>query len=293
MKNNYIKHKIENTINIPKIVTIHYFEFDKNYAFEGESHDFWEIIYVDKGFIRVTANKKEFTLSQGECCFHKPNEFHCHKADGVTAPNIFVISFVCNSDAMRFFRNKQIRIPLKLRPIISNIIDEGQKTFDLPFNNPDLRKLNLRKNSITGGQQMVRTYLEQLLILLLRYETSAGESNVFVTQDLMIEDIANRMKQKLDETAYSDIKVNDFCKEMKYSKAYLSKIFLKNFGYTINEYINKVKINEAKKLIRERQHNFAQIAEKLCFRDPLYFSKVFRRVTGMSPSEYKKSVKIN
>ena len=141
--------------------------------------------------------------------------------------------------------------------------------------------------------QTTAYYKRKLIIRLLRYETITGENNVFATHELMIEDIANRMKQKLDKTAYADIKVNDFCKEMQYSKAYLSKIFLKNFGYTINEYINKVKINEAKKLIREKQYNFAQIAEMLCFRDPLYFSKVFRRVTGMSPSEYKKAVKID
>ena len=293
MSTEYIKHKIVNIINIQKIVTLHYFEFDKNYAFEGESHDFWEMVYVDKGSLRVVANKKEFTLSQGECYFHKPNEFHVHRADGVTAPNIFVVSFVCSSKAMGFFRKKQIRIPVKLRPLISNIIDEGQKTFDLPFNNPDLKGLSLRENSITGGQQMVRTYLEQLLIMLLRHETILTDGKKTVSHETATEDIANRMKEKLDETAYCDIKVNDFCREMKYSKAYLSKIFLKNYGYTINEYMNKVKINEAKKLIREKEQNFAQIAETLCFRDPLYFSKVFRRVTGMSPSEYKKSVKID
>lgn len=292
MKNDYIKHKIVNIINIQKIVTVHYFEFDRNFSFEGESHDFWEMVYVDKGVLRVTANKNEFVLSQGECYFHKPNEFHIHRADGVNAPNAFVISFVCNSESMKFFKKKQIIVPAQLRPLISNIIEECQKTFDLPFNNPNLKKLSLLPCSVVGGQQMIRTYLEQLLILLLRKETSSG-GTIFASHDLMIEDIANRMKKKLDETAYSDIKVNNFCKEMQYSKAYLSKIFLKNYGFTINEYINRVKINEAKKLIRKQEHNFTQIAEMLCFRDPLYFSKVFRRVTGMSPSEYKKSVRID
>ena len=44
----YIKHKLANTINITKIVTMHYFEFDKNFHFPGESHDFWEMVYGDE-----------------------------------------------------------------------------------------------------------------------------------------------------------------------------------------------------------------------------------------------------
>ena len=44
----YFKHKLENLINVSKIVTIHYFEFDKNFKSTGEAHDFWEIVYAEK-----------------------------------------------------------------------------------------------------------------------------------------------------------------------------------------------------------------------------------------------------
>ena len=216
-----------------------------------------------------------------------------HRADGVSAATFFVISFVCNSESMEHFNDKQIRVPIKLRSLISSIIDEGQKTFDMPFNNSDSKEIYLLPSGVVGGQQMVRNYLEQLLILFLRDENSLRNGNITTSRGLMKEDVVKRMKRKLDETAYTDIKVKDFCREMQYSKTYLSKIFLKNYGYTLNEYINKVKISEAKKLICEQRYTFAQIAEMLCFRDPFYFSKVFRRVTGMSPSEYKKSIKIN
>ena len=47
----YFRHKLENLLVIDKIVTIHYFEFGKNFASEGESHDFWELVYADKGGI--------------------------------------------------------------------------------------------------------------------------------------------------------------------------------------------------------------------------------------------------
>ena len=108
MKSDYIKHRITNTVNIQKIVTLHYFEFETNFTSKGESHGFWEMIYADKGELTITAGSKTFTLLQGECFFHKPNEFHIHSTNAKTAPNIFIISFVCNSPCMKFFKGKRI-----------------------------------------------------------------------------------------------------------------------------------------------------------------------------------------
>lgn len=292
MKTDYIKHKINNIINIQNIVTLHYFEFDRDFHFKGESHDFWEMVYADKGPLQITAGGKDITLSPGECYFHKPNEFHTQKANGINAPNVFVITFVCSSLSMNFFKSQHIKVPQKLKLLISNMIDEGKKTFVLPFNNPDLKQLQLLENSILGGQQMIRTYLEQFLILLLR-ECSGTSTKPPVAKDAVSENLAERMVSRLNASVYEKLTVEKFCQDMSYSKAYLSKIFSKNYDCTINEYITKVKIAEAKRLIREHSHNFSQISDMLCFSNPLYFSRVFRRVTGMSPSEYKNSVKID
>ncbi len=82
-------------------------------------------------------------------------------------------------------------------------------------------------------------------------------------------------------------------KSLAYSKAYLSKIFKAYCGYSMGEYLILLKIEKAKQLIREKEFNFTQISDMLAFSNPLYFSRVFRRVTGMSPREYLNSVKIN
>ena len=80
---------------------------------------------------------------------------------------------------------------------------------------------------------------------------------------------------------------------MKYSKAFLSKVFLNEYGQTIHDYITYIIIKEAKTLIREKVYNFTQISDMLCFSNSLYFSRVFKKITGMSPSEYNKSIKSN
>ena len=103
----YYKHKLQNLINVSKIVTIHYFEFEKNFKTYGEAHDFWEIVYAEKESLICTAGGVEILLLQGEILFHKPNEFHTLAANGKNAPNVFILSFVCKSLAMQFFENKK------------------------------------------------------------------------------------------------------------------------------------------------------------------------------------------
>ncbi len=288
----YVKHQLSNIINVHKIVTLNYFEFENTFEYRGERHNFWELVYVDKGNLLVQTDNGEVSLTRGECIFHKPNEYHIHKADGVAAPNYFFICFVCNSSHMQMFREKHFKLSAQLKQYISNIIKEAKRVFDLPVNDPEEKRLKVSPNELIGGQQMIRTYLEQFLISLIRqqYDLNAVAT---VNKEITEEHLAGQMRKKLDMYIYQRISVEQFCKEMNYSKAYLSRVFLNECGCTIHDYITECKIKEAKTLIREHIYNFTQISEMLCFSNPFYFSRVFKKITGMSPSEYKNSVKVD
>lgn len=287
MKLNYIKHNLANLININKIVTIHYYEFDKDYNFSGESHNFWEMVYVDSGNIKITANNKTTHLKQGEVIFHKPNEFHTLCVDNNQPSNVFVISFECSSESMNFFKEKVMTVPGKLKKHISLIIEEYNETF-FPMSPKDV-KLLLKETFPVGSQQMIKTYLEQFLILLIRQEQSGKNMRVFPSKESMQNHLVSQMMNYIDENIYKDISTSEICKRMSCSRAYLSKIFKRETDYTILEYILVQKIKVAKKLIREKNMNFTQISDKLGFDNPHYFSRVFKRITNMTPTDYKKS----
>lgn len=287
----YIKHRLANTINISKIVTMHYFEFDKNFHFPGECHDFWEMVYVDSGNVLINAGKTAHTLKQGELIFHKPNEFHTISSDTRTPSNVFVISFVTTSKNMGWFREKKTVLPEKLRHYIRTLIEEGRQTFELPFNNPGLRELKLCDVPPFGGQQMIRTTLEQLLIMLIReQEENSNKTHIFPDKESMDNHLVSSIIALMNENIYGRITVDNICSALNYSKTYISKIFNKNCGCTIIEYYTKLKIKEAKKLMRENAYTIAEISAKLCFNNPHYFSRVFKKNTNMTPSEYLNSV---
>lgn len=290
LKVNYIKYEIPNLITINKIVTIHYYEFDKNFHYDGEKHNFWELLYVDSGQIEIEANGKPFTLKQGEIIFHKPNEFHTVKSDGINTANVFVISFVCSSETMNFFKHKITTVPDKLKKYIASIIDEYNHTFKSMSIYDS--KLEVKENSPFGGQQIIRTLLEQFLILLIRYEKQNFGVHFVYSKENMENHLVSQIIEIIEANIYNRITVEYICNVLSYSRTYLSKIFKLSLNCTILEYILMLKIKEAKMLIRKGEHNFAQIAELLSFDNPHYFSRVFKRITNMSPSEYKKSAKI-
>lgn len=286
----FIKHKLTNVINISKIVTLHYFEFHKNYSFPGESHDFWEMVYIDSGNVHITAGKNHHTLSQGEVIFHKPNEFHTISSDGRTPSNVFIITFATASKNMVYFKNKKTFIPENLRHYIKILLNEGKRTFDLPKNNPELYELKLSENAPFGGQQIIRTTLEQLLIMIIRTEQNSKDAHIFTDKESMDNHLVNSVIRLLCDNVYGRISVDEICRRLNYSKTYISKIFAKHCGCTIIDYYTNLKIKEAKMLIRNGGTSFSEISDMLKFNNPHYFSRVFKKTTNMTPREYFHSV---
>ena len=156
MKNEYIKTRPKTVVDITKIVTIHYYEFGPQFAFQGESHDFWEMVYVDKGSVSVRRDSEEITLSQGEVVFHRPNEFHSIRALD-SAPNFFVISFVSPSLAMAHFERYRTTLNRIHKSYLSSIITEAEATYIIPKNDTALRRLQRRPNAPLGSEQLIKS----------------------------------------------------------------------------------------------------------------------------------------
>ncbi len=288
MKRSYVKTKLNSVISIPKIVTIHYNEFDEGFVFEGESHDFWEMVYVDKGRVEICADSEKTVLSQGEVIFHRPNEFHSIRAFE-SSPNFFVISFVCHSAAMSYFEKKRGKIGKDLKPFVSGILREADRAYVILPNRPNLLELERREDAPVGSDQMIKTYLEQLLILMIR-SAECREPLIFPSKESLQNHLVIEIKEYIEAHLENNVSISDICTHLGYSKTYLSRVFHETSGETMANYMTLRKIDRAKTLVREQKMNFSEISEHLSFNNPQYFSRVFKRVTGMSPSEFRQSL---
>lgn len=289
MEKTYYKHKLENFLIIQKIVIVHYLEADKRFSFPEEAHNFWELVYADKESVVCSADGQEIVLEEGEILFHKPNERHSLRANGKTAPNIFIVSFECKNEAMRFFENKRLRLNKRLLRFVYRIIEESKKTFDLPYSDPALKKMKLRKKPPIGGQQLIKNYLEILLIDLMRDETEKEDSEiVFLQKNERDGYVSKRVVSYLREHIRENVGVSDICNALNYNKSYLFQQFTADIGMPIMTYFTKLKMELAKKLLRESDAPVAQIADELAFESAGYFSKCFKKHVQKTPLQYRK-----
>ena len=100
--------------------------------------------------------------------------------------------------------------------------------------------------------------------------------------------IVDKAKAYIDENFAEDISKNEVSNVVFLSPDYLGKIFKSELGISINNYINKCRVEKAKELLLTTDLNISRIAAQVGFNNISYFSTVFRKEVGFSPYNYKK-----
>ena len=100
--------------------------------------------------------------------------------------------------------------------------------------------------------------------------------------------LPNRMKRYIDKNIYNGISTEGLSSKFFFSKAYISRIFRKEFGITPKQYISERRIVAAKYLLASTELSIAQIADRLSYADSKHFANAFRDAEGVSPSDYRR-----
>lgn len=282
-------------ICINEIFTIHYFEYMSDFTFPGEKHDFWEILCVDKGEVIVQANECEYILKEGDIIFHEPNEFHNIRANRQIAPNLVVISFKCNSRTMKAFSRKIFATNSEEKILMGQIIHEAEKTYTNVLGDPYYKKLYRRETTPFASEQLIKLYLEHILIGLYRRYLYEGEDTSIPYKEIwndskervFYEQIHSYLTNKIPET----LTLNQICEDNLIGISKIQKIIKKQHGCGVIDYYNKLKVEKAKQLIRNGHMNFSQISEYMGYSTIHYFSKQFKQITSMTPTQYASSIR--
>ncbi|MBP1992751.1 AraC family transcriptional regulator [Paenibacillus eucommiae] len=290
----YQKSPFQEPLIISNLYTFYYHEHSKTFSFPGESHDFWEMLYVDKGKVEVFAYDNYFTMSQGEFLLLKPDTFHTSRTLDQLAPNAVNISFECLSQAMNVFENRVISLNDRERNLLTEVVREGFSAFQpLIDTKPESSNGVLRRaDAPFGAEQMIKTGLERLLIQLVRRLTVAQTSKLsFPSREHKEDELIVQIKSFMRKHIGLPFSLEALCSHVNLGKSQIKDIFLRQTGLGLQQYYLELKILEIKHLIREEKHNFTEIAEMLGYSSVHYFSRRFKLETGMTPSEYAKSVK--
>lgn len=288
----YEKYRLLEELTIQTIITFYYMETSKHFDTRGEKHDFWEFVYIDKGDVEIFTDSNRFELSQGDIVFYKPNEFHSGRAMNGTALNLIIISFDCTAPCMEFFEGKAFRLAENERIILSHLVREGLEAFNPPINSPHMRRPRRSEASPFGCEHLIKNYLEILLIQLIRKGIPhRQEKPASVTVDNKDSELIVHIIEFMNDHLSQALTIDHFCNQFAKGRTSLKTMFKAKIGVGIMIYFNKLKMERAKLLIREKEYNFTQIAEQLGYNSVHYFSRQFKRAMGMTPTEYARSIK--
>ncbi|MGC6176111.1 response regulator transcription factor [Lacrimispora sp. 38-1] len=102
-------------------------------------------------------------------------------------------------------------------------------------------------------------------------------------------DVAARILEFIKNNYMKEISMQDAARLLHYSDAYFCKLFKQCFDQNFTTYLTKVRINEAKKLLMNKNASVKDVSIQVGYYDSNYFAKVFRRITGVLPSEFRDS----
>ena len=201
--------------------------------------------------------------------------------------------------------NKKLVCQKKETELLQALALEGKNNFSPKINPASPAALERRYNQPFGGEQLIGIYLEMLLISLMRQYTSSEEQkdqkksmdqpekeNILSPALLKTDSILfNRITDYYEAHITEHIKVEHLCKEFGIGRSHLQRIFREQTGYGAIEYFCQMRISAAKRCIRENRMNLTDTAASLGYTSIYYFSKQFKKITGMSPSQYQKMVR--
>jgi len=287
---------LEDSVTINRIISVHYFQYMSDFSFPGESHDFWELVCVDRGEIDALAGDRRLTLKKGNILFHKPNEFHNVLTNGKVSPSLLFFGFESHSPAIKSFEDQLMSVQDTEKELMAQIIVEARNTFSGRLDDPYQEELIFNSEPLTfGSAQLISHYLEQLMIHLYRRYFSYSlpvRSSRFLAEASSGNDTYNRIVRYMEEHLGERMTIDRICRDNLVGRSQLQKLFRDTKGCGVIEFFSMMKIDTAKQMIRDNQLNFTQIADRLGYNSIHYFSRQFKQITTMTPSEYATSIRL-
>ena len=276
-----IQYKLEKVIEIKSISSIYIFHFDKSYSTSFERHPQIELIYVDEGIEQVWEDDKIYTLKKGEIFLHKPMASH-KDACLSDESRVYIISFTTSSKSFEQLFDRIIKLKKneinQLKQVFETYIKNVDSDIDQWFSD---RKIIAERHSF-GVSQIIKNNFELFFISILNPEES--ETLEYRKYD---DPVVNKVIEELDKEKFKKFSLDRISKNVSYSKSYLCRQFKKVTGITIIYYFYSLKVEEAKKMLIHGDHTIEETSDLLNFDSVQYFSKVFKKYSGLSPSDWR------
>lgn len=253
------------------------------------THSFFELMYINRGTIAHSINfSKPVVLKKKDFALIDKGSIHEYASIDKSGCEVINVAFSADfidkrltdkSKMLNIYRSSKLGLSGKYAIAPSDTILHDSNN-DI-INILDLISKEL-KNTDNLSPNILRHFLISLLISISRIANSENTNNLSDLATVLIDYIETNYKEQnlLSKAA----------KDLNYSSAYLSNKFHTEVGVSFNNYLQNYRIENAKHLINTTNMTIAEIASSVGYVDGKYFAGIFKRITGMMPSYYKKNV---
>ena len=244
------------------------------YFYNGESHDFWEAVFILKGNAGITAGETVYMLNEGQMIFHPPGEFHRLWNEGNEFLRIAIVSF--GADAFPIDRHRIYTF--NNEKAVFSAVRELRKVFETD----GIFVRGLKSGCDEGNAQRAVNRLEQLFLDILEQNIEGDEN---IKKDKLSELYSKAigvMKSNITKRMSAD----DIADECGMSISTLQKLFFRYTGMGLMKYYEGVRMQYAQTLL-DNGYLVKEVAFALGYKDQNYFSTAYKRYYGNSPAERK------
>lgn len=245
-------------------------------------HGTYEMLYLFSGERSFFINDRTLKMKVGDIVLISPNILHRaidaghQECEGILLyfhEDYLANACTINQTFLKLFENEYllISLPINERDYIEEI-----------FKNM-LQELQTEN---TGYELLLYNGLIQILVFLLRY-IKQNNTRIFDYPSPIHEKISEIVRY-INSHYMEPLSLTSLADSYYISPVYLSKVFKEATSYTLIEYINTVRIKEAKKLLMKSKKKVVKIAEEVGFGSITNFGRVFKEITGHPPLYYKK-----
>ncbi len=263
-----------NTENVFNIKSIGYAldrVFPSNFVYDGESHPSIEIVYVQSGKLEVVEEENVYIMESGDLIIHGPMEFHRLKSMENTTPHVYNLSAVIDGEVPERLYSGVFRPDKFEQNEFLRVFKAVAEFEDLPEPDPYLG-------------QMVASELAALIVRICREGS--------IISKLSADSCANvyrNLVETMNKEVCANLTLADIAEKEHISVSYVKALFYRYAGISAKSYYSSLRVNEAIRLLATDMP-VNEIAEKMNFSSPNYFSLFFKKSMGVTPHEYRKNI---
>lgn len=225
-------------------------------------------MYITRGRGRFTSRGQEYRIIPGTAILLFPGVKHAYSPDMETGWDEYWVGLRGN-----YFETLQAE----------GVITPAKPVFYIGLHDVILESYLTIFERVKQQRPFFQYRVSSNIIMLLAEIISHDRSKEFGSQS---DSVVERAKFIFKENLYGCIEVEDVAEKLKMSSSYLGDVFKSYTGMTPYQYYLHLKVNKAKELIERDELNIKEIAHRLGFEDQYYFSRLFKKKTGVPPSRW-------